>query len=66
MPRQNSAIASVMKPGASAAAKQLKPQPMKNTTIMVRRLQRSASQPAGKEKIPNAKNDAVPISSNSP
>ena len=45
--------------GAKAAPISDRPQPTKKPTIMLRRLQRSASQPAGSENSPKATKDAV-------
>ena len=45
--------------GANAAPISDRPQPTKKPTIILRRLQRSASQPAGNENSPKATNDAV-------
>ncbi len=59
MPSANSATASAGKLGAKAQAASDTPQPAKNSAIMLRRLQRSASQPAGSENTPNETKAAV-------
>ena len=59
-PTAVSAPASMARFGASPAATSDNPQPPKNSAIMLRRLQRSASQPAGNENTPKAMNEAVP------
>ena len=59
MPSANSATASIGRLGAKAHATSDTPQPPKNSAIMLRRLQRSASQPAGSENTPKETKEAV-------
>ena len=59
MPSANSATASAGRLGAKAQPTSETPQPPKNSAIIFRRLQRSASQPAGSENTPKDTNEAV-------